>query len=264
GRTFDRSERQDANEMIVDRSFAVQRWHDSTGAAALGRRIHFTQLQSFTVIGVVGAVHDTSLAAPPNQLLYVPQVAVADTNRSFVARTFALVVRANGDPRALIAPVERAVADIDKSLPPFGVTAMSDLVEQSTARLSFVMTIIGVTACVAVALAAIGLYGVLAYLVSLRSREISVRLAMGAMPAGVARLVTRQGATLAGGGVAIGVVIFLATSRYLRSTIVGVGRPEPMTIVTVGVLLMLVAMLASWIPARRAARLDPARALSGE
>jgi len=264
GRTFDRSERQDPKQIIIDRSFAVQRWHDSTGAAALGRHVHFTQAQSFTVIGVVGAVHDTSLAAPPNQLLYFPQVAVADTNLSFVARTFALVVRTNGDPRAFIAPVEHAVAGIDKSLPPFGVAAMSDLVEQSTARLSFIMTIIGVTACVAVALAAIGLYGVLAYLVSLRSREISVRLAMGAMPAGVARLITRQGAALAGGGVAVGVVIFLAASRYLRSTIVGVGRPEPMTIVVVGALLMLVAMLASWIPARRAARLDPARALSGD
>ncbi|MFI5230005.1 MAG: ABC transporter permease [Gemmatimonadales bacterium] len=264
GRTFDRLDRQRLGEIIIDRSFAIQRWKDSTGAAAIGRQLYFTPDQRFTVIGVVGAVHDTSLAAPPNQLLYVPQVADPDTNKSFVTRTIGLVVRASGDPRALIAPVQRAVADVDRSLPPFGIAPMSDLVEASTARLSFVMTIIGVTACVAVALAAIGLYGVLAYLVSLRSREISVRLAMGALPARIARLITRQGAGLAAVGVGLGVLIFIATSRFLRASIVGVGRPEAATIVAVGALLMLVAMLASWIPARRAARVDPARALSGD
>jgi predicted permease len=264
GRTFDRLDRQRPGEIIIDRSLAIQRWKDSTGAAAIGRQLYFTTDLRFTVIGVVGAVHDTSLAAPPNQLLYVPQVADPDTNKSLVARTIGLVVRAAGDPRALIAPVQHAVADVDRSLPPFGIAAMSDLVEASTTRLSFVMTIIGVTACVAVALAAIGLYGVLAYLVSLRSREISVRLAMGALPSAVAGLITRQGAALAAVGVALGVAIFFATSRFLRSSIVGVGRPEPMTIVAVGALLMLIAMLASWIPARRAARVDPARALSGD
>ena len=264
GRTFDRAERQSAQEMIVDRSFAIQRWKDSTGVAAIGRRIRFTQDQWFTVIGVVGAVHDTSLAAPASQLIYAPNVAVADSNQSLVSRSIALVVRGAGDPHTLIAPVQRAVADIDRSLPPFGIGPMSDNVEQSMARLSFVMTIIGVTASVAVVLAAIGLYGVLAYLVSLRAREISIRLAMGALPSGVARLVTRQGAGLAAGGVALGVVIFVATSRFLQSMIVGVGRPEPLTIIAVGALLMAIAMGASWIPARRAARIDPARALSGE
>jgi ABC-type antimicrobial peptide transport system permease subunit len=126
------------------------------------------------------------------------------------------------------------------------------------------MTIIGVTASVALLLAAIGLYGVLAYIVSLRSREISVRLAMGAMPGSVARLVTRQGAVLAGAGVVAGVAVFLASSRLLRAALAGVGRPDAVTVIAVTSVLMAIALAASWIPARRAARVDPARALSGE
>ncbi|MGH7618410.1 MAG: FtsX-like permease family protein [Gemmatimonadaceae bacterium] len=110
----------------------------------------------------------------------------------------------------------------------------------------------------------IGLYGVLAYIVSLRSREISVRLAMGAMPGTVARLVTRQGAMLAGAGVVARVSVFLASSRLLRAALVGVGRPDALTVGIVTAVLMLIALAASWIPACRAARMDPARALSGE
>jgi predicted permease len=264
GRTFDRLDRQSANEVIVDKTLAIQYWHDSTGSAAVGRRVSFAANQWLTVIGVVGAVHDTSLAAPPNGLLFVPQVAVADSNQSLVARTIAVVVRTNGDPRALIPSVERAIADVDKSLPAFGAAPMSDTVEQSMVRLSFVMAIIGVTACVALILAAIGLYGVLAYIVSLRTREISVRLAMGALPGNVARLVTSQGALLAASGVAVGILIFLATSRFLRAVVVGVGRPDVLTIAIVSGTLMLIAIAASWIPARRAARIDPARALAGD
>ncbi|HEY4131700.1 MAG TPA: ABC transporter permease [Gemmatimonadaceae bacterium] len=264
GRTFDRLDRQSPNEVIVDRSLAIQYWHDSTGASAVGRRVSFAKNQWLTVIGVVGAVHDTSLAAPPNGLLFVPQVAVADSNQSLVARTIAVVVRTNGDPRGLTQSVERAIADVDRTLPPFGVAPMSDTVEQSMARLSFVMTIIGVTACVALLLAAIGLYGVLAYIVSLRTREISVRLAMGALPMGVARLVTSQGAVLAGTGVVVGVIIFVMTSRFLRAVLVGVGRPDVLTIAVVSTTLMTIAIAASWIPARRAARIDPARALAGD
>ncbi len=264
GRTFDREDRQNPTEVIIDRSLAIQRWHDSTGRAAIGRKLWFAPVLRYTVIGVVGAVRDTSLAAPPNAILYFPQAPFADTNQTSVTRFFAVVTRTTGDPRALIPSVQRAIADVDKSLPAFGVAAMSDTVEQSMGRLSFVMTIIGVTAGVALLLAAIGLYGVLAYIVSLRSREISVRLAMGAMPATVARLVTRQGAALAGAGVVVGVVVFLASSRLLRSALVGVERPDVLTIAVVTSVLMAIALAASWVPARRAARVDPARALSGD
>ena len=266
GRTFDREDRQDAREVIIDRALAVQRWHDSTGRAAIGRQLWFgpPPAYRYTIIGVVGAVHDTSLAAPPNPLVYFPQATIADTNQTSVTRTFAVVTRTTGDPHALITPVQRAIADVDKSLPAFAIAAMSETLEQSMGRLSFVMTIIGVTASVALLLAAIGLYGVLAYIVSLRSREISVRLAMGAMPGSVARLVTRQGAGLAGVGVVAGVAAFLSASRLLRAALAGVARPDVLTIAVVTGVLMAIALAASWIPARRAARVDPARALAGD
>jgi hypothetical protein len=165
-------------------------------------------------------------------------------------------------PRTLIPAIQRAIADVDKTLPTFSVATMSDMIELSMGRLSFVMTNIGVTATVALLLAAIGLFGVLAYIVSPRSREISVRLAMGAMPASVARLVTRQGALLAISGVAVGVIEFLASSRLLQTALVGVGRSDVLAIVVVASVLMAIALAASWIPARRAARVDPARALT--
>jgi predicted permease len=264
GRRFERADRQNPREAIIDRTIAAHYWNDSTGRSAIGRRVRFTENTWYTVVGVVGAVHDTSLAAPPNMLFYAPDVMNPDTLNSAVTRTIGLVVRASGDPRALAQPVQRVIAELDRGLPTFGVGPMSDIAEKSTARLSFVMTIVGVTAAVALLLAAIGLYGVLAYIVSLRSREISVRLAMGALPGAVARLVTTQGAVLAGTGVVLGIAIFLATSRFLRAWVVGVGRPDPLTMLAVSAALLLIALSASWIPARRAARIDPARALSSD
>jgi putative ABC transport system permease protein len=263
GRTFDRPERQRPREVIIDRTLALQRWHDSTGVAAIGKRVYFVANQPLTVIGVVGAVHDTSLAAPANSLVYAPHVP-DDSLNSLVSRTIAVVVRAVGDPHSLIQPVQRAIAQVDHSLPPFGIAVMSDNVEQSMTRLDFVMTIIGVTATIALVLAAIGLYGVLAYMVSLRARELSVRLAVGAMPSRVAWLVTGQGATLATVGVVAGIATFLATSRFLRSMLNGVSPPDALTVVAVAATLMMIAIAASWIPARRASRIDPARALSGD
>lgn len=263
GRTFDRPERQRPREVIIDRTMAFQRWRDSTGAAAIGRRIYFTANQPLTVIGVVGAVHDTSIASPANSLVYVPHVP-DDSLNSFVARTNAIVVRAVGDPHSLVQPVQRAIADVDRALPPFGIAVMSENVEQSMTRLNFVMTIIGVTATIALVLAAIGLYGVLAYMVSLRARELSVRLAIGAMPSRVAWLVTGQGAALAVAGVIAGIATFLGTSRFLRSMVNGVSSPDVVTVAAVTAVLLSIAIAASWIPARRASRIDPARALSGD
>ena len=134
GRTYDREDRQNAREVIIDQTLAVQRWHDSTGRAAIGRTVWFSPEFRLTVIGVVGAVHDTSLAAPPNPILYSPQVAIADTNQTFVTRTFAVVTRTTGDPRALIPAVQRAIADVDKSLPAFAIAPISETLSSNRWR----------------------------------------------------------------------------------------------------------------------------------
>jgi len=176
----------------------------------------------------------------------------------------ALAVRSSGDPRAMRTLVERAIADVDASVPPFRVKPMADVLRESTARLWFMVTILTTTGTIALLLAAIGLYGVLSYLVSARAKEMSIRMAMGALPSTVAAFVTRQGVAMAGTGVVIGAVTFLLLSRYIESVQSGLSRPAIATVVAAPVALLCITVLASWVPARRAARADPARALSAD
>lgn len=268
GRDFEPIGRQSPYEAIIDRSLARLYWGDSTGARAIGRRIRLTQDPKshwwYTVVGVVGSVADTSLAGPRVGVVYLPDVAPADTNRSVVMRVIALAVRSSGDPRAMRTLVERAIADVDPSVPPFRVKPMSDVLRESTARLWFMVTILTTTGTIALLLAAIGLYGVLSYLVNARAKEMSIRMAMGALPSTVAAFVTRQGVVMAGSGVVIGATAFLILSRYIESIESGLSRPAIATIVAAPVALLCITVLASWVPARRAARADPARALSAD
>ncbi|HEY7896460.1 MAG TPA: ADOP family duplicated permease [Gemmatimonadaceae bacterium] len=268
GRTFDAIERQSAYEAIIDKSLARTYWGDATGARAIGRRIRLSKDPSsdswYTVVGVVGSVADTSLSGPGVGVVYLPNVVSADSNRSVVSRVLALTVRSNGDPRIVRPFVERAIADVDASVPPFRVKPMADVLRDSTARLWFMVTILTTTATIALLLAAIGLYGVLSYIVNSRAKEMSIRIAMGALPAKVAMFVTRQGAVLAGTGVVIGAVAFLILARYLESLVSGLSGPALATIVTAPIALVCITVVASWVPARRAARADPARALSAE
>ena len=268
GRDFQPIGRQSPYEAIIDRSLARLYWGDSTGARALGRRIRLTQDPKsdswYTVIGVVGSVADTSLAGPTVGVVYLPNVISPDTNRSVVMRVMALAVRSSGDPRAMRTLVERAIADVDASVPPFRVKPMADVLRESTARLWFMVTILTTTGTIALLLAAIGLYGVLSYLVSSRAKEMSIRMAMGALPSTVAAFVTRQGVAMAGTGVVIGGVAFLLLSRYIESVQSGLSRPAIATVVAAPIALLCITVVASWVPARRAARADPARALSAD
>ena len=191
-------------------------------------------------------------------------MAPPDTNRSVVMRVMALAVRSTGDPRAMRTLVERAIADVDASVPPFRVKPMEDVLRESTARLWFMVTILTTTGTIALLLAAIGLYGVLSYLVNARAKEMSIRMAMGALPSTVAAFVTRQGVVMAGTGVVIGAAAFLILSRYIESIEAGLSRPALATMVAAPVALLCITVLASWVPARRAARADPARALSAD
>lgn len=268
GRDFLPIGRQSPYEAIIDRSLARLYWGDSTGARAIGRRIRLTQDPKgdwwYTVVGVVGSVADTSLAAPRVGAVYLPDVVPPDSNRSVVMRVMALAVRSSGDPRAMRTLVEHAIADVDPSVPPFRVKPMADVLRESTARLWFMVTILTTTGTIALLLAAIGLYGVLSYLVNARAKEMSIRMAMGALPSTVAAFVTRQGVVMAGIGVVIGATAFLILSRYMESVESGLSRPALATIVAAPVALLCITVLASWAPARRAARADPARALSAD
>jgi putative ABC transport system permease protein len=265
GRTFETLDRQHDGEAIISRTTAFRFWKDSTGVAALGKQ--FRELPKgplYTVIGVVGDTRDTSLAAPPAAAVYFPQVAEKDTLFSQTARTMALVLKTAGDPAAITSAVQRAVRELDPALPLFDVRPMTTVLKASMAQLSFVILILGAAAVVTLILGGIGLYGVMAYVVTLRSKELGVRIALGAQARAVAAMMTRQGLTLTAVGVGGGLLLFGLVARFLRSFLYGVAPSDPVALVGASLLLIAIATLASWIPARRASRVDPADALRAE
>ncbi|MEX2178749.1 MAG: ABC transporter permease [Gemmatimonadaceae bacterium] len=269
GRNFDRLELQRPGDAIVSRATAIQFWKDSTGRAAIGQRMR--QLPGgpeYTIIGVVGDVRDTSLTSAVAQVSYFPQVAERDTLMGSARRQMALVIRTagvgGGDPLSIASAVQGVVRELDPTLPTFDVRPMSAVLRASTARLTFVIIILGSAAVVTLLLGAIGLYGVMAYLVTLRTRELGVRIALGAQPAAVAAMMARQGLTLTAIGIVGGLGLFALVARFLRSFLFGVAPTDPVALVGAALTLIVVAAVASWVPARRAARVDPANALRAE
>ncbi|HEY4216712.1 MAG TPA: ABC transporter permease [Gemmatimonadaceae bacterium] len=265
GRTFNRLEQQRGDEAIISAETAREFFHDSTGRAAVGKR--FQELPGttwYTVIGVVGSVRDTSLSAAPTRTVYLSESLGGDTNIGGMRRTMALVVHTRGDEAEATRAMQRMIRNIDPTLPTFGVRSMRAAVDASMTRLTFTMIILAVAAIVTLILSVIGLYGVIAYVVTLRTRELGVRIALGAQPRAVAAMVTRQGMTLCAFGMVAGLVLVAVTGRFLRALLFEVAPSDPVVLGgTVGVLL-LAALVASWIPARRAARVDPIEALRAD
>lgn len=262
GRTFDSLVRQHGDEAIVSLETAKVFFHDSTGRAAVNRR--FQSLPNgpwHTIIGVVGSVRDTSLAGSPVRAVYFPNVPKSDSLLGSVQRTMAATVRTSGDVATMTRAMQRVIREMDPTLPTFGVRSMRQTVEASMALLSFTMIVLGVAAAVTLVLGMIGLYGVIAYVVSLRTRELGVRIALGAQPFAVARMVTVQGLALCGVGIAVGLVLVVLGGRFLRNLLFEVAPTDPITLGATILLLGMFALLASWIPARRAARVNPAEAL---
>jgi predicted permease len=265
GRTFDRLERQHPTEAIISQETAREFFHDSTGRAALNKR--FQELPGgvwYTVIGVVGSVRDTSLAAPPTRTVYRPESLGGDTNLGQLQRTMALVVHTRGDETEATRAMQGMIRNIDPTLPTFGVRSMRAAIDASMTRLTFTMIILAVAAVVTLILSVVGLYAVIAYVVTLRTRELGVRIALGAQPRAVAAMVTRQGMTLCAIGMVAGLVLVSASGRFLRAMLFEVAPSDPVVLGgTIGVLL-LAAFVASWIPARRAALVDPIEALRAD
>jgi ABC-type antimicrobial peptide transport system permease subunit len=195
----------------------------------------------------------------------MPQVVPIDpTVEPGARRTMALVLRTAGPPAAAVAAVRRIVRDLDPTVPIFNVEAMSDVVRASTARLSLALALMTAAAAITLLLGTIGLYGVMAYMVALRTREFGVRVALGASPRQLAQAVAFRGLALIGSGVAAGLVLYAIASPFLRSFLYGVTASDPVTLTGVTLVLVGTASLASWLPARRAAHVDPAEALRAE
>jgi len=173
-------------------------------------------------------------------------------------------VRTNGDVAAATRSVQLLIRELDPTLPSFGVRSLRAAVSASIARLSFTMVVMGVAAAVTLILGVIGLYGVIAYVVTLRTRELGVRLALGAQPRAVAMMVTRQGLMLSGAGIVVGLGLVVVVARFLRSFLFEIAPTDPVTLGGATAILVAFALLASWIPARRAARVNPIDALRSD
>ncbi|HMA25365.1 MAG TPA: FtsX-like permease family protein, partial [Gemmatimonadaceae bacterium] len=175
-----------------------------------------------------------------------------------------VTVRASGEPGAVIASVRQIVHSLDPLLPTHHERSISTLLDSASARVRFLMLMLGVASGIALVLGAVGLYGVMAYGVSMRQREIGVRMALGARPADVSRMISRQGLVLAGVGVTIGLASAIGVTRLLRGMLYDVSPTDPLTLATTCAALLVVALIASWLPARRAAGVDPAVALRSD
>jgi len=266
GRAFRPLDAQRPDEVLVSRQLAVQLGGDPTGRAALGRRLTLTPGgPAWTVIGVVGDVHHEHLATAPGPMLYRPQVVAAlPATQPGPLPGMVLAVRSTGPEAPLVAAVRAVVRELDPGVPVFEAVAMTEVVARSMARLKLLLVVISAAAGVTLALGLLGLYGVLAFRVTLRTHEFGLRMALGADAARIARGVVGGGLALVAIGTVAGLVVFAALSASLRAAVPGVQPWDPVSLAGAVLVLAATTALASWVPARRAARVDPAYALRSE
>jgi putative ABC transport system permease protein len=214
-----------------------------------------------TIVGVVGNVKYSGLAAEDTPTLYAPY-----TTPDWVSwsRSMYLVVRTEGEPLGLSSALRQQVRALDSDLPVVNLKTMEQVIHESVVGRRFGASLLGLFATIALLLAAIGIYGVISYTVTERTHEIGIRMALGAQTGGVLKLVIGQGMKLALGGVAIGLAASLALTRLMKTLLFRVSATDPLTFAVIAVLLTGVALLACYLPARRAAKVDPMIALRGE
>jgi putative ABC transport system permease protein len=263
GRMFSESDDLKSTDVaVVDRAAARQFWPNES---AIGHRIGFPgpKPQWFTIVGVIGDVKQTSLDSAATPHIYFCMYQLGPRALSVVARV--KNAGANGSEEAVLASVGEQirgeVQTVDKDLPVFGIQPMSNLVSASLGARKFSAEVIGAFSMLALALSAIGVYGVIAYWVAQRTRELGIRIALGAQPGDVLKLVLGRGMRLAIFGVGCGVVVALAIGPFLRSQLYGVSMFDPVVFMSVSLVLLCVALLAGYLPALRAIRVDPVVAL---
>ena len=257
GRVFNALDRADTQQVaVIDDVLARQYW---AGQNPVGQHIRRgTNSPWATIVGVVGHVKHSDLAGEDVKgKYYFPYTQLAVPFMSFL-------MRAPSDPGRLSTALRDAVRAVDPSQPISQIRVMSDMVNNSLAPRRFVVTVLGVFAAMALSLALIGLYGVISYAVTQRTQELGVRMALGARPSEILRLVLGQGMKLAGTGAAAGLVVSLAMSRFLRGELFHVSAFDPLTFALMAAALIAAALIASYIPARRATRVDPLVALRYE
>jgi predicted permease len=261
GRAFTPDDRPGGPQALVVSEETARRHFP--GEDPIGKRIAFGWGRddggrlSGEIVGIVGDVRHRSLSAEVSPHVYAAFA-------QWPIDQLTVVMRSRGDPAATIAAARGAVASLDRDVPVYDAFTLATMVDRSLGQPRFYVLLLGVFAGLAVLLAAVGIYGVIAYTVQQRTREIGIRIALGASAERVVSMMVRRGLVLALAGVALGTAGAFAVTRVLRSLLYGVGARDPVTFVGVAVLLGVVALLASWIPARRAARVDPLTAMRAE
>jgi putative ABC transport system permease protein len=263
GRFFDdHDDAQSQPVTIINETMARQYW---PGESALGKRFKVgsidDQVPWITIVGIVGDIKEMGLEAPPKAEMFFPYQQLP---RVLWNMPRDLTVRTTGDPLSLVAAVRQAVWSVDPAQPVSNVRTMEDILSGEVTQRRITMTLLAAFAGLALLLASLGIYGVLSYAVAQRTQEIGIRMALGANRLEVLRLVMGDGLRLAGAGVAIGLGVSLALTQLMTRLLFGVTASDPRTLAGVTLLLLTVALVACYVPARRAARVDPMVALRNE
>jgi len=244
--------------VVISETMARRFWPDDE---PIGKRFKFGGQQSrapwMTIVGIVCDVKTEGLDLENRPAFY----------RSFLqasSLSLMLVARTSGDPAALSKAIQREVQSVDPELPVFAIKPMEEVMASAIAERRFTMMLFGIFASLALALAGVGIYGVMAYTVAQRTHEIGIRIALGAAAGDVVKMIVGQAARLALLGVGVGVALAFALTRLMSSLLFGVTATDPLTFAAISVVLAGVALLASYIPARRATKVDPMIALRCE
>jgi len=257
GRIFSEQDNLDRPRVVMIDETLARRFFPNENPIGRHLRVPDATRPAREIVGVVGAVRDTGFDQLPRPTIYFPALQSPD-------QTMSLVVRTSLPPGTILPAIKTAIWSVDKHQPVFDVKSMDEIISGNVSAQRLALQLLGVFAFLALTLAAIGIYGVTSFLVSQRTQEIGVRLALGAQPLDISGLVLSHAARLVGIGVISGAVAALALTRLLTNLLFGVSGSDPLTFVGVGLLLITAAVVASYIPARRAMRVDPMVALRYE
>jgi ABC-type transport system, involved in lipoprotein release, permease component len=259
GRDLQRTDRDGTSRVMLVNQKLAKTWFPNEDA--VGKRVSFVSNPAdkdwVTIAGVVGDVKDTPNSMNAVSAFYLPMSQVP-------VRGMILAINTTGDPSRMIETVRREVSAMDRNLPVSDITTLDTISATALARQRFTLILVSFFAISALALSALGIYGVLSYLVAQRRQELGVRIALGARVNDVLKLVVRQGMTLAISGVALGLIASFWLTRMMQGLLFEVRPFDPLTLGVVAVILVIVSFIACWLPARRATKVDPIETLRYE